>query len=224
MRRVILLMVALNTLLISFDMKMSQEFSLSIDPKELSMRVDVRTLKKSSNETTTTLTTYSDFIGSYSGLTIKGGNFNIRPEYRYLDKKRRHIGYRGSVYYLVKSSSTKALSTFISALSSRVDGDKDTDLSISSSSWRVDEEALKRVKNRLNMKAIKWAKEYQKRLSTTTSMECTLKSIDFQNTNLLHPPIIYSSDAKVDRGTNIPIPKKESRNIKIKPKFEFECS
>jgi len=219
--------IMLASLLVSglfgFDIKMSQEFEISLNPTKLAISVNIMTVQKTSTDTLNTLTVFSDFIKSYKELTVKGGNFNTSANYRYINKKRVKIGYRGSIAYNIKSSSSDKLTAFISSLSAKSGANENVDISISSSSWQVDKADIQKSKDDLKMKAIKWATNYKEELSAKLGLECNIKGIDFNKFNYVNPPIMYPESAMRKDLNSMPVPQKDKQNMKINPRFEFEC-
>ncbi|HIO90529.1 MAG TPA: DUF541 domain-containing protein [Campylobacterales bacterium] len=209
--------------LFGFEIKMSHEFSSSLNPTKLAVNVNIMSVQKTSTDVLNTLTIFSDFIKSYKDLSVKGGNFHTSANYKYINNKRVKIGYKGSIAYNIKSSSSEKLTSFITSLSAKSEASKDIDISISSSSWQVDKADILKSKDDLKMKAIKWATNYKEDLSAKLGLECSIKSIDFNKFNYSNPPIIYEARAMDKSSNSMPVPQKDSRDMKINPRFEFEC-
>lgn len=209
--------------LFGFDIKMSQEFSSSLNPTKLAISVNIMTIQKTSTDTLNTLTIFSDFIKSYKELTVKGGSFHTSANYKYINKKRVKIGYRGNISYNIKSSSSDKLTAFVTALSAKGGVSKDVDIGISSSSWQVDKADIQKSRDDLKMKAIKWATNYKEELSAKLGLECNIKGIDFNKFNYVSPPMMYAESAMKKDANSMPVPQKDSKDMKINPRFEFEC-
>jgi hypothetical protein len=98
--------------------------------------------------------------------------------------------------------------------------EKDVELSISSGSWRVDEDSIKQMQDELKFKALDWADNYASKLSERTGKSCEVKSVDFSG-GRYSPPIVYAEARVSDK--SVPMPQKNVQKIKINTKLKFEC-
>jgi len=220
MKKAVLTSLFLGSFLFSFEISMSKEFVKEIKPNQLGIKVQVSTVSKNLNDVLNKLSSYSMFIKSFKDLKVSGGEFSTYPKYRYSNNKSKMIGYKGTMIFDIDSSDEKKLKDFITMLTAKNSGD-DVKLSISSKSWYVSKEDIKKEQDMLRFEAIRWADEYSKKLSSKTMKECEIKSIDFDR-NRYVPPIVYR-ETKVASDESIQMPKKNLQKINIFAKFRFEC-
>ena len=220
MKKILILSLITLVSLQAYEIKMNKLFKQDVMPDTLGVNISLQTHQTTSKDVLDKLSSYSDFINSFKELTIKGGDFNTYPDYRYHDSKREKVGYRGNINYQITSKDSSKIKNFISMLSAK-NIDKDVDISISSSRWQVPEEKRENSLEELKFKALSWAKTYSEKLSTKLGQTCSLKSVDFNHSYYNRPPIVYakavSSDAKV------PTPNKTATKLSINPNFVFEC-
>ena len=215
MRGFVLLLIFLGSLN-AFEISLRKNFSTKVIPKKVGVSVSINVEKKDLNSVLNKLSEYSDFIKSFKELSIEGGNFNTNPKYKYSKNKREKIGYRGNVYFKITSDNKEKINRLISMISAK-NSQKDVDISISSMSWQVDLEDIEKKKDELRFKAILWADSYAKKLSSKLSSKCKVKSIDFDKTSYIKPPIVYSSVR------SLPTPIKKKQVISLNPQIKFEC-
>ncbi len=223
MRKIALGLILVFSSINAYEISLNKRFSSKVAPKKLGISVSVNVKDKDLNTVLNKLSDYSDFIKSFNDLEIDGGNFNTHPEYKYYNNKREKVGYRGSVYFQIKSKSDKKLKEFLSMLSAK-NSDNDIDLSISSSSWQVTPKDLEEKKDELRFEAISWANEYAKKLSSKLSTECRVKNIDFSGFSYPKPPVMYSRAVTVsEKRANMPTPTKKEQKFSLNPNIKFEC-
>ena len=207
----------------AYEISLNKRFTTNVAPNKLGISVSITVRDKELNSVLNKLTEYSDFIKSFKNIEIDGGNFNTNPEYKYYKNQREKVGYRGSVYFQIKSKDDKKLKEFVSMLSAK-NSDNLVDLSISSSSWQVTPKDIESKKDELRFKAIEWANSYAKKLSSRLQTECKVKSINFRGYSYPRPPIMYAkASAEQMETTSMPTPVKKDRKFSINPHIKFEC-
>ncbi len=207
----------------AYEISLNKRFTTSVAPKKLGISVSVNVKDKDLNSVLNLLTEYSDFIKSFKELEIDGGNFNTNPEYKYFNNKREKVGYRGNLYFRIKSKNDSKLKEFVSMLSAK-NTQNNVDLSISSSSWQVTPKDIESKKDELRFEAISWANSYAKKLSSKLSTECKVKSIDFSGYSYPKPQIVYArAEVMSDKSTKMPTPTKKGQKFSLNPHIKFEC-
>ncbi len=222
MKRVVLSMILAIGSLNAYNISLNKRFTSQVVPKKLGLSVSINIRDKDLNSVLNKLTEYSDFIKSFKGLEINGGIFNTNPEYRYYNNKRKKIGYRGNLYFQIKSKDDNKLKEFVSMLSAKNSG-SNVDLSISSSSWQVAPKDIDAKKDELRFEAIKWANKYANKLSQKLNSECKVISIDFGSFNYPRPPIVYARDMNTNKVESMPTPIRKSQKFSVNPHIKFEC-
>jgi len=208
------------TFLYSFDITMRKEFVKEIKPNTLGIVVTISTSKKELKGVIDSLSNYSAFIKSFKNLSIKGGEFNTAPQYRYSNNKSKMTGYKGSMIFQIDSREESQLKNFISMLTAK-STDQSVQLFISSKSWYSDAQRIKKEQDDLRFQALSWADEYASVLSDKTGKSCNIKSVNFDK-NSYNPPVIYK-ETKVASDQSIAMPKKSLQRVKVDAKFIFEC-
>ncbi len=223
MKKIVISLILAFSTLSAYDISLNKRFTSTVAPKKLGINVSINIRDKDLNSVLNLLTEYSDFIKSFKGLEIDGGNFNTNPEYKYYKNKREKVGYRGSVYFQIKSKDDSKLKEFVSMLSAKNTANN-VDLSISSSSWQVTPKDVASKKDELRFEAINWANSYAKKLSAKLLTECKLKNIDFSEFQYTSPPIMYARDEGMSsKSTNMPVPTKKGQKFSLNPHIKFEC-
>ena len=223
MKKIAMSLILALSSLSAYDISLNKRFSTTVAPKKLGLSISINVRDRDLNSVLNKLTDFSDFIKSFKNLEIDGGNFNTNPEYKYYNNQREKVGYRGSVYFQIKSKDDKKLKEFVSMLSAK-NSDNNVDLSISSSSWQVTPKDIESKRDELRFEAISWANSYAKKLSSKLSTQCKVKSIDFSGFSYPRPPIMYAkASAGRDEATNMPVPQKKGQKFSLNPHIKFEC-
>lgn len=220
MKKIVLTSVLLGSFLFGFEISMSKEFVKELTPDKLGIEVRISAVRKNLNDVLNVLSDYSMFVKSFKDLKIRGGEFNTHPKYRYSNNKSKMVGYTGMMFFNIDSKDEEKLKNFITMLTAK-DSDNSVELSISSKSWYLSSDDIKKEQDELRFEAINWAEEYSKKLSSKTMKECKVKSIDFDR-NDYTPPIVYR-ETKVASDESIAMPKKNLQKISLYAKFKFEC-
>ena len=116
MKKIAISLIFTFSTLSAYDISLNKRFSSTVAPKKLGINVSINVKDKDLNSVLNKLTDFSDFIKSFKNLEIDGGNFNTNPEYKYYNNQREKVGYRGNVYFQIKSKDDSKLKDFISCL------------------------------------------------------------------------------------------------------------
>jgi len=223
MKKIAISLILAFSTLSAYDISLNKRFSSTVAPKKLGINVSINVKDKDLNSVLNKLTDFSDFIKSFKNLEIDGGNFNTNPEYKYYNNQREKVGYRGNVYFQIKSKDDSKLKDFISMLSAK-NTTNNVDLSISSSSWQVTPKDIESKKDELRFEAISWANSYAKKLSSKLSTQCKLKNIDFSSFSYPRSPMMNMQVEAMDtKGASMPVPTKKGQKFSLNPHIKFEC-
>ena len=184
-------------------------------------RIAISVQKDSEKEVLQKLAKYSDFVSKYDAVKKEGGDYSVSPKYHYANNKRVKDGYKGDIYYKIFADNIGDFNNFIEKLQDKK-RDKNVNISISSVSWQLSPKQRESRVDNLRMRAIVWANNYAKRLSSKLEKECSVTQISFSAIHYPRPVTVATPMVVMSR-SSAPAPEQTTRDITIRPHFQLEC-
>lgn len=221
---IFLIALLLPISLLSYEISFNKKFIKSVAPDVLSTNVNISIDNESEKFISTHIEKFNKYIKSNETIQKNHGNITISPKYKYFKNTQKFIGYHGNLNYTVKSKTANALNAFIDdliALESKYDRDN-VKLRVSNLSWAISNKLFDDSLDILRIDAIKWIDSYSSSLKNLLSKDCSVKSININQSNpqFLRASSIQNSSSK--RISNV-APISTNQEIKIEPNFILEC-
>ena len=210
--------------LLSYEISFNKKFIKSVAPDVLSTNVNISIDNESEKFISTHIEKFNKYIKSNETIQKNHGNITISPKYKYFKNTQKFIGYHGNLNYTVKSKTANALNAFIDdliVLESKYDRDN-VKLRVSNLSWAISNKLFDDSLDILRIDAIKWIDSYSSSLKNLLSKDCSVKSININQSNpqFLRASSMQNSSSK--RISNV-APISTNQEIKIEPNFILEC-
>ena len=200
----------------------SKTFDSEIKPDTLQAGINITVKKPSEKDTIEGLARFSTFMDNANEVKVKGGNYNVYPDYRYENNHRYKSGYVGNINYKVSAKESTKLNNFLTSLYG-FKTDKTVDIRTSSVSWMMSEEQKVGKIDALRLEAIKWADGYANSLSDSLTKKCEVKAVTFTPVNHYYPqPEMMRSDMQESKAM-APTPKQDIQKISLNPTITLEC-
>lgn len=221
---IFLIALLLPISLLSYEISFNKKFIKSVAPDVLSTNVNISIDNESEKFISTHIEKFNKYIKSNETIQKNHGNITISPKYKYFKNTQKFIGYHGNLNYTVKSKTANALNAFIDdliALESKYDRDN-VKLRVSNLSWAISNKLFDDSLDILRIDAIKWIDSYSSSLKNLLSKDCSVKSININQSNpqFLRASSMQNSSSK--RISNV-APISTNQEIKIEPNFILEC-
>lgn len=221
---IFLIALLLPISLLSYEISFNKKFIKSVAPDVLSTNVNISIDNESEKFISTHIEKFNKYIKSNETIQKNHGNITISPKYKYFKNTQKFIGYHGNLNYTVKSKTANALNAFIDdliVLESKYDRDN-VKLRVSNLSWAISNKLFDDSLDILRIDAIKWIDSYSSSLKNLLSKDCSVKSININQSNpqFLRASSIQNSSSK--RISNV-APISTNQEIKIEPNFILEC-
>ena len=225
MKRLLIGLLALTSMYAS-DITFTKKFEKKVLPDTLSLQFSINVNKPYEKLVIAKLNYYYKNIIKDSKLKIEGGNFNVNPNYRYHNNKRILDGYRGSVSYVVKSKSKDKIDSFLKTLYDTKE-EPMVNISVGNIRWIVDDTQFASISDGLRAEAIIWGYGYIKELSSLTSSECSLETLNINAPHFTPRPPVRHMMAKgvamMEDASFAPTPQQTNTPFSINPTFVMEC-
>jgi len=200
----------------------SKTFDSEIKPDTLQAGINITVKKPSEKDTIEGLARFSTFMDNANEVKVKGGNYNVYPDYRYENNHRYKSDYAGSMHYQISSKDSDKLNNFLISLYSQKK-DRQVDISTSSVSWVMSEAQKSGKIDALRLDAIIWAESCANSLSDSLSKKCSVISVSFTPVNHYYPqPMMRNKSMEMDAAT-APTPTQDMQKMSINPTFQLEC-
>ena len=123
--------------------------------------------------------------------------------------------------YKISSINENDLSSFIYQLEKKKQESKNIDILISNIYWHVDESQKSSEIESLRDSAILWSIDYANSLSKKLDKNCSIKTINFNNSTPFDPVPVLRSATTVDMA---PTPINSEQKIELLESLELECN
>lgn len=213
-----LISVSLFGLTINF----SKSFDAEIKPDTLQAGINITVKKAREKEVVESLSKFSTFIDDAKDVDKKGGNYSVRPQYKYENNQRYKSDYMGNMHYQINSKDADKLNAFLASLYGQK-SDNRVDISTSSVSWVMSEAQKSGKIDALRLDAIIWSDAYAKSLSDSLSKKCTVNSVSFTPVNHYYPQSRMVSKSREMDTMSAPTPTQDLQKMSVNPTFQLEC-
>lgn len=151
------------------------------------------------------------------GLPYRGGNYSVGPRCWWDKEKERQVcrGYRGSVSYNFRLRGTRDQDRVLEAITG-LKGRMKMELSVGGVRWEVSRERVRRTREELQLRLLKEAKKFARRLSESLGQSCCLSEIDFEMR--LGRPFPVRAKA-----LHAPEPTRSPQEISVKAAVKYTC-
>jgi len=207
------LIVLLSTLSYGYELKTNKTFDETLEPDRMQLTFSLSAKKESASKTKELLHKAIQIIKKES--TCKGGAYSINPDYNYSSKKRELLGFIGTADFECSFKNVEEIDTLLAYF----DTLKELELRQSPLRWIVDKENIKIAKMSLELRAIKYAKEYAEILIKEKVATCNLKNIEI----LTDGYVRYEAQNMMLARSAMPTPTKEPTTINMNANYIFDC-
>ena len=222
MKRILLsTLIAIPSLLFSYELDFNKSFSKSIQNDKLNTNINVVIDSKEIEYINEKIEFFQDFISDDTLVTKKNGNYSLLPQYIYVNKKQKFVGYRGSLQYTIETPKYENINQFVSQLNSIKENmnTKQVKVSISNLQWIVSKELYEKNIDEMRIESIKWLKEYIPKLDAN----CNIKSISL-NRNNNYSSRRYMNSAMMESVKSLNItPSQTKQSITLNANYKIEC-
>lgn len=209
----LLLLGLFATASFGYELKVNKTFEENLESDRMELHFSFIAKKKSAKETKELLHPAIAIIKQHP--QCKGGGYTLSPEYNYKSNKRELLGFVGRANFECSFKEVEEIDDIITFL------DTQTNLELQQApiKWVVDKENIKIAKTSLELKALRYAKEYAQILKKENIAQCHEKKVEIHtNSSVMHEP-----KAMLMAKSSMETPTKEPTLISINATYDFEC-
>lgn len=197
----------------AYELRVNKVFENSIDSDRMELNFSFIAKKSSAKETKDILHPAIAKIKKHTQCS--GGGYTLNPEYNYKSNKKELLGFIGRATFKCTFKHADEIDEVLASL----DDHKELELQQNPIKWSVTKENLEIAKINLELRAIKYAKEYIEILKKENIAKCNVKNI-----NILTDSVALYEAQDMLRAKNITqTPTKEPISLSVNANYSFEC-
>lgn len=209
----LLLLGLFTTASFAYELKVNKTFEENLESDRMELHFSFIAKKKSAKETKELLHPAIAIIKQHP--QCKGGGYTLSPEYNYKSTKRELLGFVGRANFECSFKEVEE----IDDITTFFDTQTELELQQAPIRWVVDKENIKIAKTSLELKALRYAKEYAQILKKENIAQCHEKKVEIHTSSFAtHEP-----QAMLMAKSSMETPTKEPTRISINATYEFEC-
>ncbi len=213
----------------SYELNFSKSFSKNVNADILVTNISISVVKKDEKSVNIEIEKFNNFLKNTRNITIENTNYNLSPNYEYVNNKSVLKGYIGNTRFSAKSEEATNINGFIADLIAIKDSSKSNDLklNVSNLSWERSNKLQTKVIDELRLESLNWIDDYAKDLSSKVARKCEVKNVNInEEYGYIMPKarVMNSSMDSVPAPTNSDIsPLNGEQNIKINTNYILDC-
>lgn len=209
----LLLLGLFATASFGYELKVNKIFEENLESDRMELNFSFIAKKKSAKETKELLHPAIAIIKQHP--QCKGGAYTLNPEYNYKSSKRELLGFVGRANFECSFKEVEE----IDDITTFFDTQTNLELQQAPIKWVVDKENIKIAKTSLELKALRYAKEYAQILKKENIAQCHEKKVEIHTSSFAtHEP-----QAMLMAKSSMETPTKEPTLISINATYDFEC-
>lgn len=209
----LLLLGLFATASFGYELKVNKTFEENLESDRMELHFSFIAKKKSAKETKELLHPAIAIIKQHP--QCKGGSYTLSPEYNYKSNKRELLGFVGRANFECSFKEVEE----IDDITTFFDTQTNLELQQAPIKWVVDKENIKIAKTSLELKALRYAKEYAQILKKENIAQCHEKKVEIHtSSSVMHEP-----QAMLMAKSSMETPTKEPTLISINATYDFEC-
>jgi len=209
----LLLLTLFTTASFAYELKVNKAFEENLESDRMELHFSFIAKKKSAKETKELLHPAIAIIKQHP--QCKGGAYTLNPEYNYKSTKRELLGFVGRANFECSFKEVEE----IDDITTFFDTQTNLELQQAPIKWVVDKENIKIAKMSLELKVIRYAKEYAQILKKENIAQCHEKKVEIHTSSFAtHEP-----QAMLMAKSSMETPAKEPTRISINATYDFEC-
>lgn len=209
----LLLLGLFATLNFGYELKVNKTFEENIQSDKMELHFSLIAKKKSAQDTKALLHPAIATIKKHS--QCKGGGYTLHPEYNYKPNKRELLGFIARANFECSFKNIEEIEEIITFFNAQ----KDLELQQAPIRWVVEKESLHTAKMNLEIKAIRYAKEYAEILKKQSIAQCSEKKVEIQTDAAIH----RTSQTMLMSKSSIETPTKEPTLVSVRAIYTYVC-
>ncbi|MGE0739085.1 SIMPL domain-containing protein [Sulfurimonas sp.] len=209
----LLLLTLFTTASFGYELKVNKTFEENLESDRMELHFSFIAKKKSAKETKELLHPAIAIIKQHP--QCKGGGYTLSPEYNYKSSKRELLGFVGRANFECSFKEVEE----IDDITTFFDTQTNLELQQAPIKWVVGKENIKIAKTSLELKAIRYAKEYAQILKKENIAQCHEKKVEIHTSS----SVMHEAQAMLMAKSSMETPTKEPTLISINATYEFEC-
>lgn len=221
MKNILILLSLAFSLSNAFEIHKNSEFIKEVEPTKMSTSI-IATVEDP-NKLKIQRIFQKAIERSESEEICTNGSYRISPRYKYNNRKRIFLGYRGDITFKCDFKDSKKLDNVINKLD-KITVEKDKlKLIMNPISWIVEKNKIKQVNKELELEALNYAKSYKNFLSSVYEVSCKIKEVSLNSLSRFPYPVPLNSMMRKSKSqTTQPI--KSNHTLRYSASYKFECN
>ena len=201
------------TTVFGYELKVNKTFEENLESDRMELHFSLIAKKKSAKETKELLHPAIGIIKQHPAC--KGGGYTLHPEYNYKSSKRELLGFVGRANFECSFKNVEE----IDDITAFFDTQTELELQQAPIRWVVDKENIKIAKTSLELKALRYAKEYAQILKKENIAQCHETKVEI----LSNSSASFVPQAALMAKSSMETPTKEPILVNIHATYSFEC-
>jgi uncharacterized protein YggE len=213
--------------LFGYSVEFNKKFSKEIIQDEAYSYINIYAKKGTEKNAINALSEINKFIAN-SSIKIRNMKQNTIPVYIYFNNsnKQKIDGYKSSIRFTISSKNNSMVTTYIEELLKLKKND--VEISYSNLAFRISKMLNEKIKDDMQLDILKWANEYEKKLSKKLNQNCRLENIAIGSNINIRPMNSENSFGnkmvKSMSNADISMPVNSSlTNFSMDANFKYEC-
>jgi hypothetical protein len=209
----LLLLGLFTTVSFGYELKVNKIFEENLESDRMELHFSFIAKKKSAKETKALLHPAIATIKKHS--QCKGGAYTLNPEYNYKSNERELLGFVARANFECSFKNIEEIEEIVTFF----DKQKELELQQAPIKWVVDKESVNIAKMSLEIKAIRYAKEYAEILKKESVAQCSEKKVEIHTNSFIY----RTSQTMLMSKNSIETPTKEPTLVSVNATYTFEC-